>query len=98
MLKLSFTLPTKKCQNICVSGYTIYQHIFHILCKMTEETFGNVSINSEGSCKFLCLLKMNGMMVTPMNQLIIKAISSKFIILQMTGDKTIVIDKNDVVT
>ena len=29
---------------------------------------------------------------------IIKGISSKFNILQMTGDKTIVIDKNDVVT
>ena len=47
---------------------------------------------------FLCLSKMNGMMVTPMNQLIIIGISSKFDILQMTGDKTIVIDKNDVVT
>ena len=33
-----------------------------------------------------------------MNQLMIKGISSKFNILQMTGDKTIVIDKNDVVT
>ena len=45
---------------------------------------------------FQCLLNMNEMMVTPMNQLIIKGISSKFNILQMTGDKTIVIDKNDV--
>ena len=36
--------------------------------------------------------------MTPMNQLIIKGISSKFNILQMTGDKTIVIDKNAVVT
>ena len=60
---------------------------------MTEESFdkGPVKI-------FLCVRKMNGMMVTPMNQLIIKGISSKFNILQMTGDGTIVIDKNDVVT
>ena len=25
------------------------QHIFHMLCKMNEESFNNVSINSEGS-------------------------------------------------
>ena len=42
-------MPTKKCQNICVGVYNIYQHIFRILCKMTEESFDNVSINSEES-------------------------------------------------
>ena len=57
---------------------------------MTEESFDNVSINSEGSSEDISVSPQDEwMMVTP---------SSKFNILQMTGDKTIVIDKNDVVT
>ena len=36
-------------QIICISVYNIYQHIFLILCKIDEESFTNVSINSEGS-------------------------------------------------
>ena len=35
------------------SVYNIYQHIFLILCKINEERFANVSINSEGSSEYI---------------------------------------------
>ena len=47
------------------------QHIFRILCKMTEESFDNVSINSEDISVSTQDEWYGRRMVTPMNQLII---------------------------
>ena len=66
------------------------------MCKMTEERFDNVSINNEGSSEDMSVSSQDEWDDESTDK--IKGISSKFNILQMTGDKTIVIDKNDVVT
>ena len=63
--------------------------------------FDNVSINSEGSSEDISVSSQDEWDDGDTDETtdnIIKVISSKFNILQMTGDKTIVIDKNDVVT
>ena len=67
---------------------------------MTEESFDNVSINSEGYREDISVSSQDkwddGNTDESTDK--IKLISSKFNILQMTGGKTIEIDKNDVVT
>ena len=50
---MAVTFATQKCQIICISVYNIYQHILLILCKINEEIFANVSINSEGSSEYI---------------------------------------------
>ena len=50
---MAVTFATEKCQIICISVYNIYQHIFLLLCKLNEESFANVSINSEGSSEYM---------------------------------------------
>ena len=66
---------------------------------MADESFDNVSINSEWSSEDISVSSLDEWDDgdTDESTDIIKGISSKFNILQMTGNKTMVIDKNDVV-
>ena len=58
---------------------------------MTEESFDNVSMNSEGSSEDISVSSQDEWDDGDADE-------STGVDLQMTGDKTIVIDKNNVVT